>query len=264
MTKKNDTISSLIDQYPMDYCHMLALCYGEGMMSEGGEEGIHAFFSGFDLSSKKILEIGYGLGGLAHWLDKSFSSIQYVGLEINPELQAFAQKKYGKENLSFHLASSPEVLDFESESFDLVFSKGVLVHLEDKKPLFSEVFRVLKKEGRFLINDWLSPDGKSFGKKIDHMCKVEGLELYPTSESSYKEILEKAGFEIELIEDETPAYADYNWAVVKRLNQEEIRSQFLALFGEKDYAESLKSYGFITDAFANKETLVRRFLTKKK
>ena len=256
--------SKLIEQYPMPYCQMLELCYGEGMMSEGGEEAIDSLFKGMDLSNKKILEIGYGLGGLASYLKQKFPNINYHGVEINPQMEAFAKEKYGDTNLIFDTLSSPDSLSFEDASFDLVFSKGVLVHLEEKNSLFSEVSRVLKPKGQFIINDWLSPNGKSFGKKIDHMCESEGLILFPTSPFDYQKILEDSSFSIISMEDKTSKYKQYNLDIVERLKGQVTKSRFIELFGEIDYEETVKSYGFIAEAFFTKEALVKQFICEKK
>ena len=154
-------------------------------------------------------------------------------------------------------------MPFEAEKFDVIFSKGVLVHLQDKPPLFKECFRVLKNQGKLLINDWLSPDGISFGQFVNDMCKLEGLTLYPVSIPQYKTFLIQAGFQIVHVEDENKKYAQYNEDVVKHLKHSKIQEAYLFEFGEKAYKEALEAYGWVAKAFAQKELLTMKFLAQK-
>lgn len=257
------TKENLIEQYPMEYCHMLELCYGEGMMSEGGRSAIDALFDGISLTGKRVLEIGFGLGGLAHYLSEKYPAIEYYGIEVNPKMHEYASQKYPQKNLNFILPENPDIMPFEPDYFDVVFSKGVLVHLQDKHPLFNELYRVLKSDGKFIINDWLSPDGKSFGKRVDQMCELENLALFPLSEASYQSLLAQSGFQLISTEDENKAYSQYNDAIVQRLKQSEIKATFLHNFTQKEYADSVDAYGWISEAFANNELLARKFLCSK-
>ena len=182
-------IEKIIAEYPKDYCRALELAYGEGMMSEGGVKRLSCFFSGIDLSNKKVLEIGFGLGGLANHIAKRHSTMQYTGVEINPQLVEYAKSHYQRDNTCFLRLEDPNILPFEAAQFDVIFSKGVLVHLQNKAPLFKSCFRALKKQGQLLINDWLSVDGVGFGEGVDEMCKLEGLILFSMTLHQYRKLL---------------------------------------------------------------------------
>ncbi|WHN64891.1 class I SAM-dependent methyltransferase [Cysteiniphilum sp. QT6929] len=253
----------IIDEYPQEYCSLLELCYGEGMMSEGGSEAIDQLFSGVDLYNKKVLEIGFGQGGLAQYISNKYPSIDYHGVEINADMVKHANKHYKKPNTHFYHLENPDVLPFPKLSFDLIFSKGVLVHLDNKLPLFTEIHRVCKKDALFIVNDWLSPDGAGFGELVDKMCELEGLTLYPTTMTQYVEVLTAAGFLVESMTSENKAYAQYNADVVTRLQQQAIKQQFLATHSEEEYQECIDAYGWISQAFAQESLLLRRFVSRK-
>lgn len=87
-----------------------------------------------DSKGKEILEIGGNNGYFAKILtDWGF---KVISIDVNPLSTYFDVKNMSATNLEFKL-----------DSFDLVFSSHVIAHIEDKKLLFKEINRVLKKDG---------------------------------------------------------------------------------------------------------------------
>lgn len=76
----------------------------------------------------------------------------YTGIDIAPE-----NIERTKKHLSFYgyspiiLEGDAENLEFEDESFDMVFSNGVLHHIPDINKSFREIYRVLRKGGEFWV-----------------------------------------------------------------------------------------------------------------
>jgi ubiquinone/menaquinone biosynthesis C-methylase UbiE len=81
------------------------------------------------------LDIGFGLAGAAIYLAKKYRA-QVTGLEINPRMVSEATKKTQgqiKTLLNFLIYQDfPKIPCFDHE-FDVAYSKGVLVHLQDKQ-----------------------------------------------------------------------------------------------------------------------------------
>ncbi len=65
---KSSDLNKIINEYSASYCRYLQESYGQGMMSEGGEEAIEKMFIYDDLTNKTLLDIGFGLGGVAFYL----------------------------------------------------------------------------------------------------------------------------------------------------------------------------------------------------
>ena len=258
------TINEINAAYSKDYCDFLEATYGANMLSEGGAEAIDNMFAGMDLANKKLLEIGSGLGGTAIHL-ASRHDCHITGLEINPGMTREAQTRIPSslsEKIAFTCYLTPN-LPFDDNHFDIVYSKGVLTHVEDKAPLFKEIYRVLKTDGYFIVDDWLSPTSGQWGPLVTRMCETENLALYANTESEYKALLHTAGFLGINMRSENINYERYNREIVSHLTDGTISQTFKAQFGETDYQLAVKNYGLITDAIKNDELLIRWFKAQK-
>lgn len=133
------TIQEVIDEYYPEYCHSLEAAYGRGMMSEGGSKAIDEMFrGGLSIHGKKALDIGSGLGGVAHYLAQNYD-MDITGLEVNPWMVEMSSKRAPesvKAKLNFVLSTDNNHLPFEDKSFDIIYSKGALCHIEHKQNLF--------------------------------------------------------------------------------------------------------------------------------
>lgn len=106
-------------------------------------------FAGKFVKGKKVLDAACGEGYGSHIL--SAEAKEVTGLDISTKTVENANKKYGKDNLSFR-AGSVEKLPFEDNSFDVVISYETIEHVtgEVQESFLKEIRRVLKPDG-FLI-----------------------------------------------------------------------------------------------------------------
>ena len=103
-------------------------------------------------------------------------------------------KRAGVDNLIEFLIVEPGHLPFDDNSFDTVFSKDSIVHIEDKPALFSDVRRVLRPGGLFCGSDWL---GSSDAVEQAAMWEVtEGTHMHfeIATANEIESILDEAGF----------------------------------------------------------------------
>jgi len=249
----------IIDEYTEDYCKFLEATYSEGMMSEGGAVAIERMFKGIDLNQKTILDIGFGLGGVPLYLAENHHT-HVIGIELNPWLAEEATRRiptHLTEKVKYFVYETPSQLPFPDSHFDVIYSKGVLVHLKDKSTLFAEIFRALKPGGILVIDDWLSPTKDKWGERVQQMCDLEDLTLYPETEQGYQKVLQQAGLLDCEMRDENIFYAKYNQRIVDQLNEPEYAELFIKKFGEQSWQEAVIAYQAITDAMRDGELLVR-------
>ncbi len=104
------------------------------------------------LSGKSVLEVGSGRGGGASYLTRYKAPASYVGLDLSEPGIAFCNKFHSLENLSF-VKGDAEKLPFENDSFDAVINVESSRCYPNIMSFFSEVKRVLRPDGSFLLTD---------------------------------------------------------------------------------------------------------------
>jgi ubiquinone/menaquinone biosynthesis C-methylase UbiE len=110
--------------------------------------------SGIDFGH--ALEIGPGPGYLGlEWLKKT-KGTQLSALDISKEMIAMSKKNaadYGFLDRISYMEGTSLSMPFAENTFDGVFSNGSLHEWESPVNVFTEVYRVLKKGGRFFVSD---------------------------------------------------------------------------------------------------------------
>lgn len=106
---------------------------------------------GFDrYSGKRVLEIGCGTA--TDLLQFARGGARVTGIDLTPRSIEIARRRFETYGLSADLAiGDGELLSFPSESFDLVYSFGVLHHTPNTALAISEVHRVLKPGGEAIV-----------------------------------------------------------------------------------------------------------------
>jgi SAM-dependent methyltransferase len=98
----------------------------------------------------RVLEIGCGLG--TDGAQFAAAGADYTGVDLTEAATELARKRFQLFDLrgEFQVADA-ENLDFADESFDLIYSHGVLHHTPDTARAVREIHRVLRPGGRAIV-----------------------------------------------------------------------------------------------------------------
>jgi SAM-dependent methyltransferase len=105
------------------------------------EERVKDFVRRFNLSDRRVLEIGSGRGYLQDVVKN------YTGLDISPNVARFYHKRF--------VLGSATALPFADSSFDVIWSVWVFEHVPNPEQAFREARRVTRDKGLlFLLPTW--------------------------------------------------------------------------------------------------------------
>src|SRR6202790_4100093 len=113
---------------------------------------IHAFAQFTHYHGKRVLEVGFGAGtDFIQWLR---AGARVSGIDLTPEALDNLTRRiqaYGLPAPEQILVADAEELPFESDTFDLGYSFGVLHHSPDTEKAMAELVRVVQPGGEIKI-----------------------------------------------------------------------------------------------------------------
>lgn len=153
------------------------------------------------------VDLGSGRGtDVLRMADEVGDSGFVYGIDISDGMIAKARQnaaKFGIQNVSF-VQCELEKLDLPDGVADLVISNCTINHASDKEAVWSEVFRILKKGGRFVVSDIYATSPISEAYRNDPIAIAECWAGSVTRDE-YLNTLTKNGFTgIEIIEESKP------------------------------------------------------------
>lgn len=192
----NESSQSGVDADP--YClknvPLFEAIYGKHLISLGGLDAIDDMFSGLNVNGLNALDLGFGLGGVAYYLAEHYQ-MSVSGIEMYLWMAQYATEHAPPniaDALDFQIYNAAGKTPYDESSFDLVYSKGVLNHVNDKEALFHQINALLKPEGLFVIADWLFPEVPT-DNSGPLVCETK---------QTYTQVLTKTGFhELEFRDD---------------------------------------------------------------
>jgi ubiquinone/menaquinone biosynthesis C-methylase UbiE/uncharacterized protein YbaR (Trm112 family) len=105
-------------------------------------------FQPSDLAGKLVLDVGCGMGRFSDVASRWGATV--VGFDLTSAVDAAYANIGGRDNV--HLAQADVFkLPFRDQSFDFIFSIGVLHHTPDTRAAFDQLPRLLKPGGRIAI-----------------------------------------------------------------------------------------------------------------
>jgi SAM-dependent methyltransferase len=115
------------------------------------ESHLQACIDGLNVAGKQVLEIGLGEGSDAEQLIRR--GARWSGVDLTSESISRVQARLTLRDLPAEALRQGSVLDlpFDDNSFDMVFSHGVLHHVPDIRQAQSEIHRVLRPDGELVV-----------------------------------------------------------------------------------------------------------------
>ena len=106
-----------------------------------------AEFETFDITGKNVLEIGFGQG-TDHLTMARRGGIMH-GIDITKESKIITEKRFSLYGYKTDLTTGDvEEMPYEDNSFDFVYTFGVIHHTPDMQKAVNEIYRVLKPGGK--------------------------------------------------------------------------------------------------------------------
>jgi ubiquinone biosynthesis O-methyltransferase len=122
-----------------------------GAITERLESGLVLDLIG-GIGGRKVLDVGCGDGALALALTRHGAVV--TGIDASAAMIEAARKRAARHNatIAFEVATV-EQIPFAAEQFDVVTAITILCFVEDAKPAFREIARVLRPGGRLVIGE---------------------------------------------------------------------------------------------------------------
>lgn len=98
--------------------------------------------------ARRVLDVGCGTGYGSAMIASRVHEV--IGIDVSEEAIARAKAQHQLDNLEF-IAMPATELDFPDGSFDTAYSIQVIEHVEEVELHLSEVVRVLRPGGRFIV-----------------------------------------------------------------------------------------------------------------
>ena len=162
--------------YPLEGA--LSVAYGNGVHTKHKHTRYHDFFIQRVKPGNRVLDIGCGIGALAHAVAEHGGVLLY-GIDLSEKNIAQANRQFSHERVTFVVG---DVLkDLPNENFDIAILSNVLEHLPDRSNFLKRVYQAVQAK-KFLIRvplyerDWRVPLKEEIG--------IE-WRLDPTHETEY-------------------------------------------------------------------------------
>lgn len=155
----------------------------------------------------RILDLGAGTGAVSKYLLKNYNrNKEIIAMDFCEEMLEQLNEPQIKKCIA-----SVDNIPFKDNSFDIIVSRQCLHYIENLEDVISEIKRVLKKDGIFILSQFvpLESDTKDYWKKM--MSLRQPLRKVFFSEIDWINKFESNGFIFELIERYTMRYSIKKW-----------------------------------------------------
>ncbi|XP_020614244.1 phosphoethanolamine N-methyltransferase 1-like [Orbicella faveolata] len=210
--------------------------FGRGFVSTGGLETTQEIVAMLSLKKgQKVLDVGCGIGGSGFYMVKVVP--YFCTAVIKGVLASSNSARWNIKAPLILLSTQVEFVvadittaDYEPESFDVIYSRDTILHIEDKETLFKNFLKWLKPEGELLISDYCRGPKELSETMKAYIAKRHYHLLTP---ADYGKLLEKAGFVDVKAIDNTKRFIEV--LTSERARFESDKNTFLKDFSKEDF-----------------------------
>jgi ubiquinone/menaquinone biosynthesis C-methylase UbiE len=147
-------------------------------------------------SGQRVLDVGCGIGGPSRYLAATFGC-QVTGIDLTAEyieIAAMLAQRVGLSDKVTYQQGDALDLPFPDSTFDLVWSQNAAMNIENRKRLYDEIRRVVKRSGRLAIQDVAAGTGGAPYYPAP-WARDAGISFLITPQQT-RDLLERSGFRV--------------------------------------------------------------------
>lgn len=139
----------------------------------------------------RVLDVGCGTGEFISGLARHLEGAEIHGMDLSCDMIRIAKAKFNLRHIKFKVGDV-EHLPYADDVFDIITCSHSFHHYPDKKKALTEIYRVLKREGRLMIIDGCRdvPHGNIIFKIVQ---KIE-RDVYHMLARELRHLLDEIGF----------------------------------------------------------------------
>ncbi|CAO2827093.1 unnamed protein product [Amaranthus hypochondriacus] len=164
--------------------------------------------------------------------------VEVVGIDLSVNMISFALERA----IGLKCAVEFEVADctkktFPENSFDVIYSRDTILHIQDKPGLFRSFYKWLKPGGKVLISDYCKSAGPP-SPEFAMYIKQRGYDLHDVE--AYGQMLREAGFGEVIADDRTNQFIQVLQKELDTLEKE--KEDFIHDFSKEDYNDIVSGW----------------------
>jgi phosphoethanolamine N-methyltransferase len=244
---KHDDHSTLQDfldqqQYSTNGVLRYEKIFGPGFVSTGGLDTTKEFVESLNLKSDQlVLDVGCGIGGGDIYMAKTYGC-SVIGVDLSTNMVSIAYERLmdmsaSKLKVSFEIGDVMQH-EFKANSFDVVYSRDTILHIVDKKTLFSRLYNWLKPGGQLFISDYTCAPKNEWSKEFEEYVNQRRYTLLTVAD--YGQVLESVGFKNVDAQDATDKFVACLKIELVRI--ESNKDDFIREFSSDDYQHLVEGW----------------------
>lgn len=213
---------SIADRWSPGRVKVSEMIWSDGFSFPGGDDHILKLVQPMGLNKEKtFLDLGAGLGGAARAIAKTFGA-WVVGLEASKTLAEAgmaASEKAGLGKKAPIEIFDPTTVILPARKYDAIFSRLVLLLVQDKKRLIGQIHQALKSEGQLMFLEFTLSKKGANSPALSAWIAGEDHPPLPVTIADYSAELKALKMDIRVAEDMTAGFRGLvlqGWAKLAR------------------------------------------------